>query len=243
MRSLLHIVFGCLLALGGQASAGNFDVNPTKVSLSSSAPTSSITLTNTTDEATTIRAEVMLWTQRNGEDILTPATDVLAVPPLFTLTPNGKQVVRLALRNRADSGNEKSYRIILQEVPSSQQASSGASGTVTLKVQLRVSVPIFVTTAAPVIKKAEWQALLTENSVLLRLHNRGNTHVQVTQLRLTQQGIETPIINQSVFGYALPGETREWKFPIPEGLKAGASLTLTATTTGGVTNANLVLAP
>ena len=48
-----------------------------------------------------VQAEVMLWEQVDGEDRLTPTRDLLVSPAVFTLPPNGSQLVRVALRSAA----------------------------------------------------------------------------------------------------------------------------------------------
>ncbi len=92
------------------------------------------------DREVLVQAEVMLWEQVDGEDRLTPTRDLLVSPAVFTLPPNGSQLVRVALRNPpADTTRELSYRLILQEVP--QPANPDFTG---LQVTLRLSVPVFV---------------------------------------------------------------------------------------------------
>ncbi|CAM3197002.1 hypothetical protein DESA109040_02200 [Deinococcus saxicola] len=242
MRSLLHLLCAAaaLLPLGGVASAASFAVSPTRLVLSNTVVTSALTLSNSTAAPSTVRVDVMVWSQVDGKDVLTPTTDVLAVPPVFTLPANGKQVVRLALRDRTDIGAERSYRLVLQEVPPEQTAPAAGSA---LNVVLRLSVPVFVQTAAVAAPRPEWKASITGESLKLSVLNAGNAHVQVTGLNLQLPGMTTPLLDVPVFSYVLPGQSLTWTFPLPVGLKPGTPLDLSAKTDMGPFRAPVLTSP
>lgn len=242
MRSLLHLLCAAaaLLPLGGVALAASFAVSPTRIVLSNAVASSSLTLSNNTDVPSTVRVDVMAWSQVDGKDVLTPTTDVLAVPPVFTLPASGKQVVRLALRGRTDTGAERSYRLVLQEVAPEQAAVTAGSA---LNVVLRLSVPVFVQTAAAAAPKPQWKASVTGQSLLLSVLNAGNAHVQVTDLNLQLPGTPAPVLDAPVFSYVLPGQSFTWTFPLPTGLKPGTSLELSAKTDMGPFRAPVVTSP
>ena len=145
MRSLVVGLLASVAALGlppMSAHAGSFSISPIRLDLSATARTAALTVRNDDREAL-VQAEIMLWEQVDGQDRLTPTRDLLVSPAVFTLPPNGSQLVRVALRSPpADATRELSYRLILQEVP--QTASPGFSG---LQVALRLSVPVFVAIA------------------------------------------------------------------------------------------------
>ncbi len=135
------------------AHAGSFSVSPTRLELSATVQSAAVTMRNDEREAL-VQAEVMLWEQVDGEDRLTPTRDLLVSPAVFTLPPNGSQLVRVARRNvPADSTRELSYRLVLQEVP--QPANPEFSG---LQVTLRLVLPVFVATTGTTGPALAWSA-------------------------------------------------------------------------------------
>src|SRR6185436_10193437 len=96
------------------AHAGSFSISPIRLDLSAGAKTAALTVRNDAQEVL-VQAEMMLWEQVDGEDRLTPTRDLLVSPAVFTLPPNGSQLVRVALRHvPADVTRELAYRLILQ---------------------------------------------------------------------------------------------------------------------------------
>jgi fimbrial chaperone protein len=128
-----------------------------RLDLSAGTKTAALTVRNDAQEVL-VQAEMMLWEQVDGEDRLTPTRDLLVSPAVFTLPPNGSQLVRVALRHvPADVTRELAYRLILQEVP--QPANPDAAG---LRVTLRLSVPVFVATAGATGPDLAWSAAVPQ---------------------------------------------------------------------------------
>src|SRR4029079_19830605 len=89
----------------------------------------------TGDKATRVQRRRVPWSQADNEDRLEPTTDLLASPPIFELVPGGVQTVRLALRRPADPDRERSYRIVVSEVPGPPQpAFTGAQFALKLRL-------------------------------------------------------------------------------------------------------------
>ena len=81
--------------------AGAFSVNPVRVTLSAKQPVAALTVRNESNEPTLVQLEALAWSQSLGKDVTIPSADVLATPPIFTLAPNGSQIVRVGLRRPA----------------------------------------------------------------------------------------------------------------------------------------------
>ena len=107
--------------------AGTFSVSPLRVDFSSMAQTGAVTIRNQQDGEVMVEAQAMLWEQVDGAGPaqLRPAT-CSSARSVFTLPPNGSQLVRVALQRPADPQRELSYRLILTEVP--PQAHQGFTG-------------------------------------------------------------------------------------------------------------------
>jgi len=152
-----------------------------------------------------VQAQGFLWTQKNGKDQLTATRDLIVVPPVFTLQPNGEQVVRVGFRRPPKAGSELSYRVILSQVPDETNRVRGVS------VVLHLSLPVFVTPRSAVAK-TEWSAeALGQRELRIRLQNSGLAHVRITRIRVLSpvQGDE-PLAERAAIAYALAGATGEW---------------------------------
>jgi len=186
--------------------AGTFSISPLRAELSSRVQTGALTIRNQEETAVVIQAEVLLWEQVDGQDKLTPTRDVLVSPAVFTLTGNGSQLVRVALRRPADGQRELTYRLILTEVP--QQASPEFTG---LNVSLRLSLPIFVAPIASANPQLEWSATRNaEGSITVTARNVGNVHSRVLNFTVSPAAGAAPGIEQDVTAYLLPGQARAW---------------------------------
>ena len=194
------------------AHAGSFSISPIRLDLSAGARTAALTVRNDAQEVL-VQAEMMLWEQVDGEDRLTPTRDLLVSPAVFTLPPNGSQLVRVALRNvPADVTRELAYRLILQEVP--QPANPDAAG---LRVTLRLSVPVFVATADPTGPDLAWSAAASGEELVLRAQNSGDVHARILGFSIaTAAGTGAPLA-QPVATYILPGQSHSWRLGQTQG--------------------------
>jgi fimbrial chaperone protein len=200
----------CLLAAAAlwlpPALAGTFTISPLRVDLSREAPTAALTVRNEESAPVVVQAEAMLWSQAGGTDVLELTRDVLVSPAVFTLPPNGSQLVRVALRRAADARTELDYRLLLQEVP--QKASADFTG---LQVALRLSLPVFVAAVAPAEPRLEWTAeRAPDGRLVVRAANAGTAHARVLSFTLTPEGSTGQPLRQSVATYVLPGHFRTW---------------------------------
>jgi fimbrial chaperone protein len=230
---------GILLILGltaaAWAQAGSFQVNPIGLTLSAGHSTGVVTVTNDSDATSVVQVQVVAWSQESGEDVYTTSRDLLATPPIFTVTAGGKQVVRLGLRAKPQVRQESAYRLFLQEVP--PPAEPGVTG---LKVLLRIGIPVFLaatTATAPVL---HWSAQrLSATSLSVKAINDGGAHAHIGKLTLSSSPDGVTLAEQSG-GYVLPGAQHAWIFKLAAPLAADAPLSLTAETEAGKLHAQLV---
>ena len=229
IRAVPHgpVFFTLLLAIlfSIPCYAGNFSVNPVRVELSQDKRIKALTVTNNGQEATSIQLDLAAWSQRAGEDIYAPTTELLATPPIFTLPAGKSQIIRVGLRRPAESGKELSYRLFLQEIPP-----PGPQEFQGLRVALRLSIPVFVTPgdreASPDLS---WRLNEKGNETLVvEAVNRGAGHARVSQIRL-RAGENT--VQRSGNDYLLPGASRQWTFDRSAELTR-SPIKLTATVNG-----------
>lgn len=186
----LAVVFGLPSA---RLQVWSLDVSPVRVVLSQAYPTASLTVQNNSSEATVVQIEIMAWSQAAGQDVYTPSRDLLANPPIFTVSPKGTQIVRVGLRRSVDLQSELAYRFYLQEVP--QPSKPGFQG---LQMALRLGVPVFVPPQHRPLRSCAGRRDVTTQAFWHSLSP------------ISVPGSEQVVATQPVSAYVLPGQTRQW---------------------------------
>ncbi len=187
----------------GQAQAGQLQIMPTRLGLTTAMPSTVLYATNPDASDTTYQLSVFRWSQNpDGTDRLDPTRDVLANPAIFTVKHADQQIIRFGLRT-ASLPIESSYRVILQELPRSAPEVNG------IKTLLRISIPLFVPAAQPTTTM-RWALRPTAAGATLIARNGGSVHVQITAVQIAADGMSKPPIATAKGNfYALPGITRE----------------------------------
>ena len=235
-RALSQAAFGLAVLLGaaGAASAGSFQVNPVRATLSAAQPVGSLTVRNDGAEPTVVQLEVVSWTQQDGKDVYAPTKEILATPPIFTVPAGGSQTVRVGPRRAPDAQRELTYRLFLQELPPPPKPDFQG-----LQVVLRIGVPVFVLPSVAASPVLTWQASRTAQGQLkVRVTNSGNAHVQVANFKVAISG-GADLGTQQVAAYVLSGESRDWA--VKADAAPGAALRLSVQTDAGEMQADLVV--
>lgn len=115
------------------------------------------------------------------------------------------RVVRI---NPAAITGEKTYRIIIDELPKPADSRKAAQG---INVLLRSSLPVFVVDK-DAITKLNWKIDLNQKSPSLNISNIGNRHALLNNLTLvdTTANKSYPIQVNTVNGYILGQQTRNY---------------------------------
>lgn len=202
--------------------ASSFQVNPVKVTLAADKPVAALTVRNLGSDTTVVQLQVVAWSQASGKDKFTPASGILATPPIFTLQPHGTQIVRVGFHRPPSGHEEQAYRLFLQEIP--PPLKSGFTG---LRMALRISLPVFVQTANAVSPHLHWQAIPSAHGqVEIRVSNDGLAHAKLSQFHLSVAGDANALPMPQEPVYVLPGATHQWVVHVHE--RAGERLHLTA---------------
>ncbi|RJF74497.1 molecular chaperone [Deinococcus cavernae] len=141
MRKFSFLALLLLLSFGSLASAAKFVLSPVTMSLNpAEALSTSTTLTNGDTVPVEFTAELLLWTQENGKDVLVPTRDAVVSPMRFKVAPGKSQVIRLALRN-APRNPSATYRLILRQ---QLNAPVATDQKMTITPRYVFSLPLFV---------------------------------------------------------------------------------------------------
>lgn len=157
-----------------RAQTGGIQVAPVMVEMSDERSFASLHIRNGRGRPAAFEADVYVWRQIDGEDVLSPTEALLVAPGVFEIAPGGEQVVRLAAP-RPDPARELAFRLILRELPT--QRADGAR----LGFTLEMSLPVFVT---PNDARATLEARTEPRSLGtgLVLTNAGSAHAQILSL-------------------------------------------------------------
>jgi fimbrial chaperone protein len=240
-RTLPRRIAAALAALvcASTASAGSLAVSPIRIEIAPGQRSVTLTVRNDGDQTTLVQTQLVFWSQADGEERLEPTTDLLASPPIFTVAPAGVQIVRIALRRAADADRERTYRLLVTEVPGAPQP--GFTGA---QFALKLSLPIFVeAAAAKTAPQVAWSASRNAaGALVLSASNHGSKHVQVRTVDLLgdDAGVDGRFAG---LWYVLPGQRRSMTIAPAAGRTIGATgrVRIRADTDAGALAADVAL--
>jgi len=196
-----------LIMISAHLLAATFGITPVRLDLSAMRPNAVLQIENRSDDPVLLQAHVVTWNFAEGMEQYTNTDDILLNPPIFELGPHQKQFVRLGLRHVNDSAVERTYRLILEQVP--EKPKPGFSGLTTI---LRISVPVFAVPRTKVSPKVSWHAERTGTGIKLVGVNHGSAHIQLTHFELSESESEAAQVTRSMTEYLLPGQSKSWEF-------------------------------
>lgn len=212
MRALTPLIAGLALA-SGLAAASGLQVSPVTLSLQPAQNADGLWLSNSGDGVVHAQARVYHWSQEHGTERQTPSRGLVVSPPMLTLEPGARQLVRVIRTGAPPNGAgavEDAYRIEIDELPVKEPASKG------LQFVLHYSLPVFVepvgATAAPTL---QWRLVREGDEASLEAGNSGSAHAQIAAVSFVDAAGKRTEISAGLLGYVLPGSTMRWKLKIP----------------------------
>src|SRR6185312_17329775 len=136
---LRGIALAGLLVAASNAAASGLQIAPTGLSLTVGGPAQALWLTNTGDKELRAQVRAFRWSQSDGKDSLEPTQSLVASPPMLSIPPGGKQLVRVIRTGGDAPAGEQAFRLLVDELPvDTDRKETG------VKYVLRYSVPVFV---------------------------------------------------------------------------------------------------
>ncbi|MDR6795224.1 fimbria/pilus periplasmic chaperone [Acinetobacter calcoaceticus] len=208
MRKNIFIITGLVLSLSSTVDAATIRLSPVTVEILSNQNASSLSLYNQSSESTDLQVRVFEWNQKNGQDQLVPTEDIAVSPPFLKLKPNDSYNLRVVRINPKPVSGEKTYRIIIDELPKPVDSRKADQG---INVLLRSSLPVFVVNK-DAITKLSWKIDENKNAPSLNMSNIGNRHALLNSLTLVDATANKsyPIQVNTVNGYILAEQTRSY---------------------------------
>jgi len=231
------ISLGCLLS--GEVQAASLEISPVTVAFAPGQKATTIRVKNRGGAPAAIQIRAYSWTQAEEEDVLTPTQDIILSPPIFTVPGDASQTIRLLLRGGKVVSGERSYRLLLDEVPAPNPQNRQVA------IALRVSLPVIVASAsasaAP--RTLVWRARRgPAGQILLSATNTGPAYDMIQAIAVTlSNGSQPDVVSRGKNPYILAGAQRHWV--VQGGPAMGNTLRLGITTKSGKSEQTLALGP
>lgn len=186
---------------------------------------------NRGEEPVLAQLRLFSWRQQGGDDQYTVQSDVVVSPPMVEILAGERQLMRLIRQTPAPAGQERAWRLVIDEVP--RPAPAGADDSTraeaSIRLQMRYSLPLFDygsglssgQGASDVARQLSWQVIREDGRQYLQIHNAGKRHARLTDVSL-QQGGHRLVVAEGLLGYTLPGSYRRW--PLDKPVRAGSTL-------------------
>lgn len=204
-----------IAALSGvPAIAGSVVLWPINPRIMANERATALWLENRGDAPVTLQVRAFGWSQTGGMDQYADQDEVVSSPPIATVAPGKRQLIRLVRRNPAPSGPERSYRLLIDELPPVAGADKAAEPGARLAVRMRYSIPLFTgedaaATAAP---RLDLRFAVAQGKRFVEIRNQGDRHARLVDLRLVQ-GNRQLALRPGLVGYVLPGAVMRWTLP------------------------------
>lgn len=197
-----HLLVLAAFALPATVAAkGHLQARPTLVEIAAQAGASRFLLANTGDAPVAAQVRVFAWSQVDGEDRLTPTQDVVLSPPIARVEAGGEQVVRVVRTFAPPTGMDRTYRLVVDELPGARVDPVNA-----VSVRMQYVIPLFVRAgdALPPALACRIEA------ATLRCRNGGGQAAQLGRSQLVDAGGKIVALSAGLFGYVLPLCERRW---------------------------------
>jgi fimbrial chaperone protein len=193
--------------------AGAFSVTPVQIFMAPNDRATAITVTNEGDEEIMLQADIYAWKQNpDGKDDLTLSEDLFLSPPIIKLAPMSHQVVRLALLNAPVQDRQRTFRMIVREIPEARFPKKDLH----LQIAFAFSIPVFITPSGAKAKLNCTVERVAADTVKAICENTGNAFSHPTAFLLTSITADK-IVSQDSGGYILPEIKRSFDLKRTEG--------------------------
>jgi fimbrial chaperone protein len=199
----------------GPSVAANFDIKPIKIYLDPQTRIEKLILKNLSEEELTVQVKAYQWSQNEqGQDIYLETKDLVLFPRVATIKKEEEKIIRIGT-NLNSGSTEKTYRIFVEEIPGAEKAESKGS---TVKMYMKIGVPLFISPLAKEEKGTIEAVRLQKGKAQIKVQNQGNLHFMVTSVQVkgeNPQGKE--IFSKAVGGwYILSGLSKAYEVSIPQ---------------------------
>lgn len=197
-RIIRVITLATLLAVAGQASASQLRVDPILLELNAPTAAGTLTLRNDEDAEVIVQTRVFRWSQTNGQETLTPTTDVVASPPQVRLAPYANYTVRIVRTSKQPVQGEESYRIVVDQLPRADPHLQ-----IGVRFLIRQLIPVFFRAAQLGKANVSWSLARERDAIVVTATNAGDERLRVASLNLRDGAGSNVGFGNGLVGYVL----------------------------------------
>lgn len=213
LRQYALAYLSAIFCIVSPALAGGLQIAPVSVTLHATQNADGIWLSNEGDTPLNAQVRVWRWMQSGYSDKLVNARGLVISPPMLTLVPGEKQLVRVIRAGPTTRNAEDAWRLSVDELPPAKREKNH------IQFVMHYSVPVFVqpdglTEAMP---KLQWKLVQADGKAFIEVHNQGNSHAQLARATFITDRGARKIISPGLLGYVLPGSTMRWIIPVSAG--------------------------
>jgi fimbrial chaperone protein len=204
-----------------QATAADFQVQPTTLDLSSKVKSGVFSVINNGNEKIDFQVSVKEWNQdEKGKDIYADTKEIIFFPKVMTVDPNSQRAIRIGLKT-PPSSKEKTYRLFVEEIPvqkKAEEVDTKKNIKAGLTIAFRFSMPIFVKPLRPQevcnIDKVE----MSNGTVKAIVKNTGNVHVKLRTMKFSGKAVDgKELYTKEIAGwYILNGLSSSYEAEVPK---------------------------
>ncbi|MBV9930630.1 MAG: molecular chaperone [Alphaproteobacteria bacterium] len=229
-RAAAALILAGLAAAAGPAGASSLRINPVSVAVAPDKGSAELRLENADPKPVAVRVTALRWTEADGRDRTEPTRDLVVSPPIFTVAPGARQLIRVGFRNRIPGA---AYRLIVEEIPGPRSAGTGIS------VLLKLDLPLYVIAARSAVATLSWAARRgADGSLIVEGRNSGTLHAQILAIEARNAAGEA-IGRSERMGVVLPSSSLAWSL----GPATGAPAELVVRTAQGEGHVPVRVAP
>ncbi|CFQ33442.1 molecular chaperone [Yersinia aleksiciae] len=221
------VVLGTAFASNPLYAASSVLIWPVDPVIASNEKATALWLENKDSQPVYLQIRVLSWQQQAGKDDYNSQSAIIASPPVATILPGKRQLIRLIKNTQVPAGQEQAFRVLVDEIPRKDPNEDAPSPSLNmgLKFQMRYSIPLFIygdglkpedtnnpATFFPL--NLSHAFVKDKGEQWLAIRNQGQTHARISQV-----SIQNKSINNGLMGYVLPGN--EMRFPAPGAATVG----------------------
>lgn len=221
------VVLATAVTSGSVYAASSVLIWPIDPVINSHEKATALWLENRDSQPVYMQVRVLGWQQKEGQEDYSSQTAVLASPPVATILPGKRQLVRLIKNTQVPAGQEQAFRVLIDEIPRKDPNDDAPTPALNmgLKFQMRYSVPLFIYGEGLKSEDANnpmtffplnlsYKLVSDGSKQWLAIRNQGQTHARISRVSLQNNDI-----NSGLMGYVLPGS--EMRFQVPASARTG----------------------
>ena len=216
---LLCVLIG--LSAGSAAHAGNFQVSPVRAVLDAKTRSTLLTLSNRGAAPLRVQIDAYRWDETSaGSPVLDPTDQVVVFPSLLELAVGEVRTIRVGTTEPGDA-LERTYRIIIEEQPSSDKQAAG------IAIRMRVSVPVFVGGAGSAVPRLEAPTVDAQGRLHASVVNDGARHFKpLSLIAVVTDGHGAATTVKIAGWYVLAHHRRDYVLALPVAATCVRTITL-----------------